>query len=104
MGLKFNKLEAVEFGDIVATPAMTMELRLRIQNCKFGTAEETEESIKTIARAFEKSDLDGAITNFMKNEMALLDLQKLQAYLYGGDSALELINKQLDKAMEGINE
>ena len=104
MGLKFNKLEAVEFGDIVATPAMTMELRLRIQNCKCGTPEETEESIKTIARAFEKSDLDGAITNFMKNEMALLDLQKLQAYLYGGDSALELINKQLDKAMEGINE
>ena len=53
MALEFKKgLDAIKFGDIVATPKLDVEKRLRLQNIKLENAAGIKEAIGVISECF----------------------------------------------------
>lgn len=94
MALQFKKrkAEAIAFGDIVEVPKLDIEKRLRIQHLSLKNATDVKEAIQVMSECFES---DG-VAEFMKNEMTVIDLARLQAYLIGGE---EMVDK-IDGAMK----
>lgn len=98
MALSFSGLEAVKFGEIVATPTVTAEARLRIQSGNSKSAENREKLIKAMADCFgEQSE---AVQDFMTHQMSGYELSLLQAYLVGGEKMLDQVEGTVAKAME----
>ena len=96
MGLKFSKLEPVQFGDIVAMPEVSEETKLRLYGLSFSTLEQTNEAIDLMSSCFK--DKQSEIKEFMKT-MNNYELNQLQAYLMGGQALLEKLEKQIDAAI-----
>lgn len=98
MGLNFNKIEPVQFGDIVAMPKIDEETKLRLQNINLSTVQGWNDGVELMAGCFsEKKD---EVKDFMKNNMNSFDLNKLQAYLMGGDSMVEMLEKKMERILD----
>lgn len=107
MTLEFKETEAVKFGSIIAIPSVNAELKLRIGQIRFNTNETVNTAINVLSSAF--GDKSYEVAEFMRKNMGANQLQKLQAYLVGGEDGLEmyerqmnrLTDKMMDKALEG---
>lgn len=97
MGLKFSKIEPVQFGDIVAMPVVDEETKLRLYELNLSTIDGVNEAIAVMAGCFK--DKKDEIKEFMKGEMSSYELNQLQAYLMGGQAMLDKLEKQLDIAI-----
>ena len=96
MALQFNSIQPVRFGEIEATPKMTTSSRMRVQKVKFGG--DNIEAMETLAECFGNNS-DGVL-DFMKKNMTTLDLQRLQAYLIGGESMLDTLDHTIDEVIK----
>lgn len=107
MTLEFKETEAVKFGKLVVVPSVDAELKLRISRLKFNSGDSINEAIQTLSKAFGSDSLE--VKEFMEKNMGANQLQKLQAYLVGGEDGLQmyerqmnrLTDKMMDKALEG---
>ncbi len=97
MGLKFEKPEAVQFGEIIATPKLTTELKLRLQTGlaknQASTAEGLAELTKLLASCF-PSDKDD-VAAYIDSYMGLNDIAKLATYLLAGQEGLANLEKTI---------
>ena len=98
--LKFKKLEAVEFGDIVAQPEMTTEKRMRISQAKLLNEqhEVSESAIDALLSVFAEEKRP-EIRAFMRENMSVDDLARLQIYLVMGERGLDDMEKSMQKAV-----
>lgn len=92
MALQLKKLEPVQFGDFSATPKMYAERLLRVSQAKFGTLESHNEALDIMSECFDENQKK--VRDFLSS-LPLLELYRLQAYLVGGDEALESLNEQV---------
>lgn len=97
MALVFKKKEPVTFGEISEVPKVGAELRMRLSRASFDTEENTNKAITIMGEAFTNNKDE--IIEFMRENMGIIDLQYLQAYLIGGESALELAKTSVEKAI-----
>ena len=97
MGLEFkNNLEAIRFGDIVAQPSVNIEQRLRLQNLKLSDGAEIDEAITVMSECFgSKAE---KVSDYIRNNMTLIEIVQLQAYLVGGQRMLDKINKNMEQS------
>lgn len=95
LSFKKNALEAISFGDLVVSPNVDIESRLRLQQTKLGSASEVMEAIAVMSECF--GDKAEAVAKFMKEQMSVVDLAKVQIYLIGGDEMLGKVEKKLDE-------
>lgn len=103
--IKKIKVEKVLFGDFEATPHMTQEKKLRVSQLKL-TAANQEKAMDVLASCF--GDDKEVVKEFMKENMFLDDLARLQVYLLRGDAGLaelearleKMEDKRLDRALE----
>lgn len=100
LSFKKNSAEAIAFGDLVATPNVDIEARLRIQGLQMGNANEIKEAILVISECF--GDKKDEVAEFLSKDMTVLDLAKLKAYLVGGDDMVERVNSAMDGAFKGV--
>lgn len=108
--MKFNKLtvEAVEFGDLVATPHMTQEKRLRVSQLKIGNGP-LDRAIDVLSSCFGEDAEE--VKAFMKINMPADHLARLQTYLLRGAEGVaelekrmeKLEDKQIDKVLDQID-
>lgn len=98
MGLKFSKLEPVQFGDIVVTPEIDEETKLRLYGISFGTLEGVKEGIEVMSSCFKEKSKIEDVKEFMTT-MSNYELNQLQAYLMGGQAMLDKLEKQIDAAI-----
>lgn len=96
MALKFNKLEAVQFGDIVEVPVLDQEKKLRLKTL---TRADSDDAKDKMSACFPQNQ--ASIREFM-NEMSDYDLQRLFTYLVHGESGLELTEKMVSQNMESV--
>lgn len=100
MPLQFtNKIEAVQFGDLVAMPRITSERLMRISKIKFDTKQNFDEALDTLAECFDEHSQE--VRKYM-NGMFLTDLSKLQAYLVGGEEAVNAYNNLLKSGVSEV--
>lgn len=107
--LQFNKMEAVAFGEVVATPNMNAERRARLGSLKLSN-EVKQEDLETLASVFPE-EYRSKIVEFMSTQMGVTDLIVLQAYLTQGERGLErlsnldavAIERSLDKVEKGTD-
>lgn len=96
MGLKFEKLEPVEFGDEISeTPVVPQGLYFRLSECKFDSEINCESSAEILAEAFPKNR--EKVKGYLST-MTPLNLQRLVAYLMGGEEMLESVNAVIKNA------
>lgn len=95
--LEFKGKQAIAFKDLKVVPQSTTELRLRLRNVDFTTDEKTKEAIEVMSSFF--PDKKTEVKQFMTDEMEVYELSQLQAYLAGGQVALDLVEKQMERAM-----
>lgn len=96
MALEFNSIQPVRFGEIEATPKITTSTRLRLQKITFGG--DNSGAMETLSECFgAQSD---EVLDFMKKNMSTLQLQRLQAYLLGGDEMLDRLDRTIDEAIK----
>lgn len=88
MALVFNAIEPVRFGNLEAIPKVGAELRLRIQKIDFGNTDEKISAARDVlSQAFGDKSME--VRKFMSdNDMSAFDLERLAAYLIGGDNLL----------------
>lgn len=98
LSFKKNALDAISFGDLVVTPVVDIESRLRIQQIKLGSASEVKEAIAVMSECF--ADKADEVAKFMSEQMSVVDLAKVQVYLIGGDEMLDKVEKKLDEVAE----
>lgn len=96
--MKFEGKKAIEFGKLKAIPKSTAELRLRIRDIDFTTEERTAEAIEVLASFF--PDKKSEVKRFLTEEMEIFELNKLQAYLVGGEAAVEMIERNLETNLQ----
>lgn len=100
MALEFKKgLDAIKFGDIVATPKLDVEKRLRLQNIKLENAASIKEAIAVIAECFVGKEVE--VAEFINEFMGLDDIARLQVYLVGGDAMLSRVDKKIEGVING---
>lgn len=92
MALTFEGIQPVEFGGRACTPKLDAEIKLRLTNI----SDYNEKTDDVLASAF--PDDEKYVRKFLKEKMSALDKQMLQAYLIGGPSALEIVQRQIDSA------
>lgn len=97
MALEFNKIEAIKFGDVVVEPKVDVETRLRLQTTKLSTAQDITEAIDVIAGCC--GDKAEQVKEFIANNLGVMDIMRVQAYLAGGKTLLDAIDKKI--AIEG---
>lgn len=101
MGLQFSKLEPVQFGDLVATPKLTNEVKLRLQTAlqkaKDQTTDDLVEMTNQLAAAF--PDHKEEVATFIESNMTMDDIAQLTTYLLAGDAGLA----RLKSAQGGAN-
>lgn len=106
MALQIKGLEPVEFGNISEVPVITAELNLRLGILKFHTVEQITEAKRTLASAFPNNE--SAILAYMESaHVPTFELVRLQAYLQGGDKAVDAYDASyktaIDKALDGAS-
>lgn len=91
MGLEFKKTASIKFGDIVATPKMTVSQRLRLQTFKEGikTEEDWAEARDYCAGCF--PDQKEEVARFIDDYFTIADFQKLLAFLLVGETGVKKI-------------
>lgn len=104
--LTFNKIKPIRFGDIVATPILNAEARLRVKSAKVsGNGAEAREALASVFPEEQRQE----IISFMEENMSENELAVLQAYLVSGElgiSRLEAatntaIEKQIERKLHG---
>lgn len=96
MALQFNTIQPVRFGTLEATPKVTTSARMRVQRVKFGG--DNLEAMETLAECF--GTQADEVLDFMKKNMSTMDLQRLQAYIIGGDAMLETLDRTIDATIK----
>lgn len=101
MGLTFKKIEPVQFGDLVATPKLTNEIKLRISAAlgKADTADGMAELTKQLAAAF--PDHKEEVAAFIESNMTMDDIAQLATYIISGDKGLSRLNAALEGGADG---
>lgn len=100
LSFKKNTAEAIQFGDLVVTPKVDIEARLRIQALQMGNANEVKEAILVISECF--GDKKDEVAEFLSKDMTVLDLAKLKAYLVGGNDMVERVDSAMESALKEI--
>lgn len=101
MALQLNKIESVKIGTVEALPQVDGELRLRIGGLKFGTTQEIEEAREVLASAF--GDQKAEILKELNDpKLPIFELQRLQAYLQGGDAAVAAYDNSFSRAVDKL--
>ena len=96
--MEFKEVQPIKFGTIEAMPSkLTTEMRLRVMNIKVGTDADIAEAISVMSECF--GDKAVEVKSFMEKNMYPLDLQRLQAYLLGGISSVDKLEKAVQSAM-----
>ena len=95
--MKFEKKQAVGFGNIKAVPRVTTELKMRLRNISFETDSNIAEAIEVMSACFPERQQE--IKQFMAEEMEDYDLQTLQTYLIGGQSAIDMVRETIQKEL-----
>lgn len=84
MALKLKKLKAIEFDDdFTLTPKVTTELKLRLQELKFDSADNIKNGIEVISKCFGEDDRE-RVKQFLDEHATVLGLYQIQAYLAYG--------------------
>lgn len=96
MALEFKGLEPVKFGDIIATPVVSQENKMRLRSANLQTEDGANELKKILAECFPAQQMQVAAFIQQMNE---LDLEILQGYLIGGQRMVDLIEKEIEGAM-----
>lgn len=91
--LNVNSLEDVNFGGKECQPVITAEIRLRLSHIK--SFDDDADGI--LASAFPK---DEEYVKAFLQKMPLIEKQILHAYLIGGPSMVEVVQKEIKKIME----
>ena len=102
MALEFNQIEAIKFGDIVVQPKVDVEKRLRLQTAKLTNQTELNETIDLIAECC--GEQGAKVKEFIENNLGVLDIARIQAYLAGGQTLLNAIDKNLAENGGVVNE
>lgn len=92
MALKFEKIEPVEFGDLKVMPKMNAEMKLRVQAIK----QIDSDALDLFAECFEGYHAE--IREFL-DQLNMIDLYKLQAYLIGGNASVKAFEARLESIM-----
>lgn len=87
--MKFVEKEAVEFGAIKEIPVVTQETELRLRAVDLTSAAGVEEAYEVFADCFPKNK--AKIMAFMREHMTTFNLEVLQAFLLGGNQAVEMV-------------
>lgn len=93
MGLEFNQIEAIKFGDIMVQPKVDVETRLRLQTTKLTNKQEIDETIDLIAGCC--GDDGAKVKEFIEANLGVVDIARIQAYLAGGKTLLDAIDKKI---------
>lgn len=96
--LSFDGIQPVGFGGKDCTPKINTEMRLRLQNVKFGTEADEEKSDKIMAECF--PDDEAYVLDFLKEQMTPFEKQQLRAYLVAGAGGIRVIDEQIANAMQ----
>ena len=84
MALKLKTLKAIEFDDdFTLTPKVTAELKLRLQDLKFDSADNIKNGIEVISKCFGVDDRE-RVKQFLDEHATVLGLYQIQAYLAYG--------------------
>lgn len=94
MALSFEGIQPVEFGGRACTPKIDAEIKLRLSSI----SDYDDKADDVLASAF--PDDEKYVRKFLKDKMSTMDKQMLQAYLIGGPSALDMVQKQIDEAFK----
>lgn len=94
MALTYNGIEPVTFGGKECIPKINTETRLRLSQIK-NYDDKTDD---VLAAAF--PDDEAYVKSFLTDKMTVLDKQKLQAYLIGGEEMLAIFQKKIEGAFE----
>lgn len=93
MALEFKKIEAIKFGDVVVEPKVDVETRLRLQTTKLSNVQEIAEAIDLIASCC--GDKADDVKKFIEENLGVVDIARIQAYLAGGKTLLDAIDKKI---------
>lgn len=98
MGLEFNKLQPVQFGEFAATPKLTTELKLRLQSAltsdKTRTTDGMVELTKVLANCFPENSEE--VESFIESYMTVDDIAKLATFLLTGEAGLKRLAAQME--------
>lgn len=89
VGLKFEQVKKIQFGDLKVTPKVDKEMELRLRNISFSSEPEIEEAKEVLSSCFGADSK--AVKNFMDENLTVFNLSVLQAYLLGGNQAVDMI-------------
>lgn len=88
--LKFSGIQPVQFGAKDCEPAkLTAETKLRLERISFDSEAETKKAEEILAGCFPNDE--AYVLEFIRTKMTTIDKQILQAYLTGGERAVQLI-------------
>lgn len=92
MAFKTKTTRSVEIDGKAYIPEINTELRLRLGQINTNTEEAVNEAYEVIASCFpdDKEEIKSLLP-----KISALDIQLMRAYLIGGDTALEAVEKQL---------
>lgn len=96
MGLKFEKPQAVQFGEIIAVPKLTTELKLRLQNAlqvdKLKTGDGLDELTQILAKCFPGHTDE--VATYIESYMTETDMAKLATFLIAGEDGLKRLSAE----------
>lgn len=95
--LSLNTLEPVDFGGRECKPEINAETKLRLSQIK----KYDTKAIETIAEAFPNDE--EYVKGFLDN-MVVVDIQLLHAYLLGGPTMVQALKDHVDNAMSSVVE
>lgn len=101
MAFKTLRVEPVEFGDKEIEPVLDTEKKLRLQRVNFSTVDGEQRADEVLASCFPEDE--AFVLDYLK-KCPVLEKQRLQTYLVGGESAVrdldEARRNAISKAME----
>lgn len=100
MGLKFEKPEAVQFGDLVVVPKLTTENKLRLTRAlqEAKSPEKMTDMTPILAACF--PDEKEKVEEFIESYMTLNDMAELAAFIVAGAKGLAKV-EQAARIAEG---
>lgn len=99
VSLKFEKIKKIQFGDLKVMPQMNQELELRVRGLNLSTEDGIAEAKDVLSSCFGENK--EAVRQFMDSNMKSVNLSVLQAYLIGGNQAVEMVlNTAIAKGAE----
>lgn len=95
--LVFEKIEKVQFGDLVVEPKLNKETTMRLRNLEI-TDSKLDEAREVISECF--GVYASEVKAFMEENMFKSDLARLQVYLSQGAAALDKYDESVSRALE----